>query len=165
MTTLGVSATTDELTIELNRVLQSLHTSECVYFPIRHHSPACAWHVANLIRELRPAVILVEGPGGFTPLIPTILDPATKPPIAIYTHFIDVDRKLYKPAKGEPDLGPARFAAYYPFCDYSPELIALRVGAEVGARLSFIDLDYSDQILAEHSQEKPLTKPRIESLM
>src|SRR4030095_3008441 len=96
---------------------------------------------------------------------PTILDPATKPPIAIYTHFIDVNRKLYKPAEGEPDLGPARFAAYYPFCDYSPELAALRAGTEVGARLSFIDLDYSDQILAEHSKDKPLTKPRIESLM
>jgi hypothetical protein len=162
---LEVFTPTSELTIELNCVLDSLHTSECVYFPIRHHSPACAWHVANLIRELRPAVILVEGPTGFTPLIPTILDPATKPPIAIYTHFIDVNRKLYKPAEGEPDLGPARFAAYYPFCDYSPELAALRAGAEIGARLNFIDLDYSDQILAEHSQEKPLTRPRIESLM
>ena len=160
-----VSTPTDELTIELDRVLDSLQTPDCFYFPIRHHSPACAWHVANLIRELRPSVILVEGPTGFTPLIPTILDPATKPPIAIYTHFIDVNRKLYKPAEGEPDLGPARFAAYYPFCDYSPELAALRAGAEIGARLSFIDLDYSDQILAEHSQDKPLTKPRIESLM
>ena len=25
-----------------------------VYFPVRHHSPACAWHVGRLIRELRP---------------------------------------------------------------------------------------------------------------
>ena len=30
-------------------------------------------------------------------------------------------RKLYKPAENEPDFGPYRFAAYYPFCDYSPE--------------------------------------------
>src|SRR5262245_22584590 len=95
---------------QLDAVLQSLHTSDCVYFPIRHHSPACSWHVARLIRELRPAVILIEGPAGFTPLIPTILDPHTKAPIAIYTHFVDVGRKLYKPPEGEPDLGPARFA-------------------------------------------------------
>jgi hypothetical protein len=118
-----------------------------------------------MIRELQPAVILVEGPASFTPLIATILDPGTKPPIAIYTHFVDINRKLYQPAAGEPDPGPARFAAYYPFCDYSPELVALRVGAEVGARLSFIDLDYSDQILAAHTPDKQLTKPRIESLM
>jgi len=108
---------------------------------------------------------LVEGPAGFTPLISTILDPGTKPPVAIYSHFVDVGRKLYQPAAGEPDLGPARFAAYYPFCDYSPELVALRVGDEIGARLSFIDLDYADQILAEHSKNQLLTKPRIESLM
>src|SRR5215510_5468644 len=150
---------------ELDAVLDQLQTSDCIYFPIRHHSPACSWHVAKLIREIRPAAILVEGPASFTPLIPSILDPATKPPIAIYTHFIDVARKLYKPAEGEPDLGPARFAAYYPFCDYSPELVALRVGAETGARLSFIDLDYADQVLAEQSLHKELTKPRIESLM
>ena len=161
---MALDTATEDVTLELNRVLDSLQTPECVYFPIRHHSPACAWHVAKLIRELRPAVILVEGPASFTPLIPTILDSATKPPIAIYTHFIDVNRELYKPAEGEADLGPARFAAYYPFCDYSPELIAMRVGAEVGARLSFIDLDYADQILVHPSDKQP-TKPRVESLM
>lgn len=160
-----INVTTEQTTIELNRVLDSLHTPECIYFPIRHHSPACAWHLARLIRNARPAVILVEGPASFDPLIPTILHPDTKPPVAIYTHFIDLGRKLYKPAEGEPDLGPARFAAYYPFCDYSPELVALRVGQEIGARLRFIDLDYSEQILAEHVGDKALTKPRIESLM
>jgi hypothetical protein len=114
---------------------------------------------------LRPQAILVEGPLSFTPLIPNILDPGTKPPVAIYTHFIDTERKLYKRAENEPDLGPARFAAYYPFCEYSPELIALRVGKEIGARLRFIDLDYADQVLAEHTADRQLSKPRIETLM
>lgn len=158
------SVTTD-YTNALELVLDQLYTSDCFYFPVRHHSPACAWHVARLIRELRPATILVEGPESFTPLIPTILDPATKAPIAIYTHFIDTARKIYKPAENEPDFGPARFAAYYPFCDYSPELVALRTGHELGARLRFIDLDYADQILAEHTNREQLSKPRIESLM
>ncbi|HEU4768611.1 MAG TPA: DUF5682 family protein, partial [Pyrinomonadaceae bacterium] len=150
---------------ELDAVLDQLHTSDCVYFPIRHHSPACAWHVARLIRETRPAAILVEGPNSFTQFIPTILDSQTKAPIAIYTHFIDTSRKIYKPLANELDLGPARFAAYYPFCDYSPELVALRVGNEIGARLRFIDLEYADQILAEHTGREQLGKPRIESLM
>ena len=125
----------------LTAVLDSLHAPDCIYFPIRHHSPACAWHLASLIRKVRPSAILVEGPASFTPLIPTILDADTRPPIAVYTHFIDVDRRLSKTEDGELDLGPARFAAYYPFCDYSPELIALRCGREVGARLEFIDLE------------------------
>ena len=146
-------------------ILDSLITPECIYFPIRHHSPACAWHLAQLIRQSRPSAILVEGPASFTPLISTILDPETKPPIAIYTHFIDVKRKLYKPAENEPDLGPARFAAYYPFCEYSPELIALRLGKEVGARLRFIDLDYADQVLAERTAREQSPGPRIETLM
>jgi hypothetical protein len=149
----------------LDRVLDQLDTSSCIYFPIRHHSPACAWHLARLIRESRPSAILVEGPASFTPLIPTILDKDTKPPIAIYTHFIDTGRKIYKPRENEPDLGPARFAAYYPFCDYSPELVALRAGNEIGAQLRFIDLDYADQVLAEHANTEQLGKPQVESLM
>jgi hypothetical protein len=150
---------------QLNAVLSALFKPRCVYFPIRHHSPACSWHLGKLIREIRPSVVLVEGPSSFTPFIPTILDPVTKPPVAIYTHYIDVDRKLYKPAENELDLGPARFAAYYPFCDYSPELVALRVGREVGAALKFIDLDYADQILAERLAAQQVSKPRIETLM
>ncbi|MFZ0743582.1 MAG: DUF5682 family protein, partial [Terracidiphilus sp.] len=133
---------------ELDAVLDSLRGQACVYFPIRHHSPACAWHLAKLIRELRPTQILVEGPASFTPLIPAILDPETRAPVAVYAHFIDVDRKLHKPCEGEPDFGPARYAAYYPFCDYSPELVALRVGSECGAHIEFIDLDYAEQVLA-----------------
>jgi hypothetical protein len=150
---------------QLDRVLSSLFTPECVYFPIRHHSPACSWHIEKLIHELKPSAVLVEGPSSFTPFIPTILDPGTKPPVAIYTHYIDLERRLYKPAENELDLGPARFAAYYPFCDYSPELIALRAGRKVGAVLKFIDLDYADQILADHLAGQQMSKPRIETLM
>jgi Family of unknown function (DUF5682) len=150
---------------ELNAVLSAFFKPRCVYFPIRHHSPACSWHLERFIRELKPSVVLVEGPSSFTPFIPTILDPGTKPPVAIYTHYIDVDRKLHKPAENELDLGPARFAAYYPFCDYSPELVALRVGREVGAALKFIDLDFADQVLAERLATQQVSKPRVETLM
>jgi hypothetical protein len=62
-------------------------------------------------------------------------------------------------------FGPPRHAAYYPFCDYSPELVALRVGAEVGASLRFIDLDYPDQIRAEREAVKETGAPRVESLL
>src|ERR1700752_263469 len=150
---------------ELDRVLDALHSDDCIFFPIRHHSPACAWHLARLIRSVRPSAILIEGPVSLTPFIPTLLDSATRPPVAIYTHYVDVDRKLYKPAENELDFGPARFAAYYPFCEYSPEFIALQVGSEIGARLLFIDLDYADQILAGQPVGEQTPKPRIETLM
>lgn len=150
---------------DLERTLGAIRSPKCVYFPIRHHSPACAWHLEQVIREVRPSAVLIEGPASFTPLIPAILDPATKTPIAVYTHFIDTQRKIHKPSENELDLGPARFAAYYPFCEYSPELIALRVGTEIGATLRFIDLDYPDQVLAEHIADQQLSKPRIQTLM
>jgi hypothetical protein len=95
--------------------------------PVRHHSPACARAVTRLIRERRPAQVLIEGPADATPLIPLLLNPATRPPVAVYTIA--------------EDSGGPRRAAYYPLCDYSPELAALREGARVGARLAFIDLD------------------------
>ncbi|SMR82057.1 hypothetical protein SAMN04488030_2396 [Aliiroseovarius halocynthiae] len=94
--------------------------------PIRHHSPACAWAVRAMIRELKPARILIEAPHDLAHLIPHLLDPDTVPPVAIAS-LLD-----QKP-------GP-RLAAYYPFCGHSPEWVALREGAAMGAELRFIDL-------------------------
>src|SRR6266516_5819979 len=142
----------------LDVLLATLITDRIVYFPIRHHSPACARHLERIIRERKPQAILIEGPASFTSLIPLVLHPKTKTPFAIYTSFV---REQPEPEAGSPAaktatmLGPPRHAAYYPFCDYSPELVALRVGTEVGASLRFIDLDYSDQIRAERKAVKP----------
>ncbi|HWB61607.1 MAG TPA: DUF5682 family protein, partial [Chthoniobacteraceae bacterium] len=142
-----------------------LTSGPCVYFPVRHHSPACSWHLQKLIEELKPWAILIEGPAQFTPLIPLILKPATRAPFAVYTQFIDNKRQVHPvPAEG-PDPGPSRFAAYYPFCDYSPELVALRAGAALGCRLRFIDLDYAEQVVAEYAREEQSPSPRVESLL
>jgi hypothetical protein len=150
---------------ELEALWPRLTSGPCAYFPVRHHSPACAGHLQRLIAELRPEAILVEGPAQFTALIPLILHPGTRAPFAVYTQFIDQKRQLYPPPAEGPDLGPARFAAYYPFCDYSPELVALRAGAALGCRLRFIDLDYARQVIAEHGREDQSFSPRVESLL
>src|SRR5829696_7093377 len=92
--------------------------------PVRHHSPAAALQVERLIQARRPLAVLVEGPADATALIPLLLDPATAPPVALYAF------------RG----GDAARAAYYPFCQYSPEYAALRAGQAVGARLAFCDL-------------------------
>ncbi|MBI3925632.1 MAG: hypothetical protein HY319_08840 [Armatimonadetes bacterium] len=109
--------------------------SRVLYFPVRHHSPACAWHLGRLIRRWRPDAVLIEGPRDATPLIPFLLHPRTRCPVALFTTCVrsSVDRH----------------AAYYPLCDYSPEMEAIRAGAEVGARLRFIDLTFPEQIAAE----------------
>ena len=82
--------------------------------PIRHHSPACAWHLKGLIAAVKPSQVLIEAPADFAPQIPLLLDSGTKPPVALVA-LVD--------AKDKP-----RVAGYYPFCDHSPEFVALREG-------------------------------------
>ena len=133
---------------QLTELLQALSNNDLVFFPIRHHSPACAWHIQELIRTEKPTTVLVEGPSDMTKLIPFILQPLTKAPFAVYTTYIDKAKRLGELAEELPTLAERRFAGYYPFCDYSPELVALKSGQEVGAVLEFIDLTFPEQILA-----------------
>ena len=42
-----------------------LVSRELVLFPVRHHSPACSWHLQRLLAEMRPSAVLVEGPRSF----------------------------------------------------------------------------------------------------
>ncbi len=116
-----------------------------VWFPIRHHSPACARHVEQLIHRRRPWAVLVEGPPSFDDVIGHLIDPGAAMPLAIHAHVVntlgdggDGDRG------GDGGEAARRRGVYFPLCDYSPELVALRAGAAVGARLGFADLDYAD---------------------
>lgn len=113
-----------------------LVADDLVVFPVRHHSPACALQLMRLIRERRPSVILVEGPRSFGPLIPLLTDGAARMPLAVYTYAV---------GRADGETPAPRHAAYYPFCDYSPELVALRAAAELAIPAHFIDLDYAAQ--------------------
>jgi len=109
-----------------------------LYFvPIRHHSPACAWAVRNLIREIKPCQILIEAPVDQQRHIKLLLDKATVPPVAV---AVFVDRKE------QP-----RLAAYYPFCTHSPEYVALVEGQQAKAKLQFIDLPSADKAMLSTS--------------
>ncbi|MBB4867651.1 hypothetical protein HNP46_006570 [Pseudomonas nitritireducens] len=115
---------------------QGLH-----FAPLRHHSPACAFALRSLLEELRPAAVLIEGPADFDALIPDLLDPRSRPPLAI----------LAQRRTAQADSGPQ--SAFFPFCDYSPEWQALREGHRLGAHLAFIDLPWSCQAEVETDQE------------
>lgn len=92
--------------------------------PIRHHSPACALALEALLEQVRPAVVLVEGPAEYTALLPVLQDAATVPPVAVLSLG--------------GDAGGAT-ASYYPLAEFSPEWVALRWAGEHGARAAFID--------------------------
>lgn len=126
--------------------------AEIIFFPIRHHSPACAWHLERLIGERAPRAILIEGPRDATALLSNIAHPATQAPIAIYTTFVDTANRLGRPTADRAK--PARFSAYYPLADYSPELVAIRKGLAAGAEVRFIDLTFPEMVLAEGGQQQ-----------
>ena len=113
------------------------------WFPVRHHSPTVARHLAAAIRERRPKIIFIEGPFEATDLIPHIVDANTVPPVAIYTSYRDDDNVLGLNGIASPAADiPARFAAWYPLTAYSPEFVAMRLAATIGATVQFIDLPH-----------------------
>ncbi|MCQ4087391.1 DUF5682 family protein [Saccharibacillus sp. JS10] len=98
-----------------------------VHFPIRHHSPACSYHLLRTIEEYAPDLILIEGPESGNPLIPVLADPATQAPVSLYYGYEDES---------------GRGSCYFPMLDYSPEYIGIREAAKRQIPARFIDLDY-----------------------
>lgn len=124
----------------MDRLLRGKEMAQITYMPIRHHSPACAFHVGKLIEAINPDCILIEGPENANPLIPVLAHEETKAPFAIYYSyqdsggFISEEKESYK--------------CYYPFLDYSPELVALRMGRQRQIHTAFIDLPYGEILIA-----------------
>lgn len=128
--------------------------SKLVFFPVRHHSPACSYHLKNTIEEYSPEIILIEGPVDGNKVKAVLSDETSEPPFAIYYSYADT--------QGIIDSAKGKYKCYYPFLDYSPELIALREGKKKGIETEFIDLSYSD-ILASSSEGKGLLKKEEKS--
>jgi hypothetical protein len=114
-----------------------------LYFaPIRHHSPACAWALTAMIRDIKPAQVLIEAPRDLDHHIPVLLDKDTVPPVALVS-ILD---------------GEERRAAYYPFTDQSPEYVAMREAEKLGARIGFIDLPTSERTCDGADAAAPMTQ-------
>ncbi|MCW1841341.1 DUF5682 family protein [Prosthecomicrobium hirschii] len=103
--------------------------AEIIVFPIRHHSPACAAMLAAALDEIRPSRLLIEAPADFADLIAALADPRIVAPVAIVSM---PDRT--------PSEADSRAILYYPLCDHSPELVALRWAFRNGVPVTPIDL-------------------------
>lgn len=120
-----------------------------VYFPVRHHSPACSYHLKRVIAEYQPDCILIEGPENANDLLHVLTDSESKAPFALYYSFSD--------KSGIVSDNCEDYKCYYPFMDYSPELVALREGKRLNIQASFIDLPYRE-ILAASTEGQGLRK-------
>ncbi|MCC6557561.1 MAG: hypothetical protein IT372_31805 [Polyangiaceae bacterium] len=93
-------------------------------FPVRHHSPRSSAALRAFLEEVRPALVLVEGPSDATPLLGALVDPGTVPPVAILGY--------------RTDGAPA--SSLWPFASYSPEYVAVKWALDHGAAVELIDI-------------------------
>lgn len=118
--------------------------SRVLFFPVRHHSPAAALALRDILRRERPEAVLVEGPSDFNPRIGELFLPHTLP-IAVYT--------WYQREDGE------RRGAYYPFAENSPEWQAALWARDNGAAFRFIDMPWADLDSVESGEEERAAQP------
>ena len=102
------------------------HTAPHI-FGVRHLSPAAAWHLRKLLDRVRPKLVLIEGSDDADELIPHIVSPKSKLPIAILAYTADAPVRTF----------------VYPLANYSPEYQALVWCQENKVKARFIDLPSS----------------------
>jgi hypothetical protein len=114
-------------------------TDELVVMPVRHHSPACAAAVEAAFARYQPSRVLIEGPRSFDALVGLLSHPDAEFPLAVYT---------WSRPSGRPLAPGTGHGGYYPFCDYSPELVAARLAHAADVPATFCDLEVGEQAAA-----------------
>ena len=92
-------------------------------YGVRHHSPACSIALPSLLDALKPTAIALELPADLGGWIEWLGHPEAVAPLAVAAVS----------QRGD-DLG------FYPFADFSPELVAVRWARERGVPVVAIDL-------------------------
>ena len=136
--------------IDLGKITEELleetynYDKNIIYFPIRHHSPACSFHLKKVIEEYKPQIILIEGPSDSNFIIEHLINEDSITPLAIYYSYSDKEKVLSDKQ--------AKYMCYYPFLDYSPEYNALKLGQQLKIPTEFIDLPYPSILLNTTSE-------------
>ncbi len=113
--------------------------SKMIFFPVRHHSPACSFHLKKVIDTYKPEIILIEGPQDANKVIEYIAHEETKAPVCIYYSYFDKSGLIAE--------NKEKYRCYYPFLDFSPELVALREAKKKGIASEFMDLSYAEILI------------------
>ena len=103
-----------------------------IFFPIRHHSPACSYHLKKIFADFKPDAVLIEGPSDSNDLMKYMVEDDTKAPFCIYSSYVDEDDEKYR--------------CYYPFLDYSPEFVSIKEALKNNIHCRFIDMPYASMI-------------------
>ncbi|WP_300717843.1 DUF5682 family protein [uncultured Brachyspira sp.] len=106
---------------------------------MRHHSPACSYHLKKVFDDFKPDAVLIEGPSDCNNLMKYMIEEDTKAPFCIYSNYIDNNNSKYR--------------CYYPFLNYSPEFTAIKESLKNNIHCSFIDMPYAFMIENSISDE------------
>ncbi len=117
-------------------------------FGIRHHGPGSARAVARALAEVKPDLILVEGPPEADELVALAADEEMRPPVALLVY-------------GDQDS--AKTAAFWPFAVFSPEWQAIRHAVANEVPLRFCDLPAAYK-LGPRVQETELEEERFDPI-
>ncbi|MGW2638495.1 vWA domain-containing protein [Streptomyces sp. NPDC001348] len=105
---------------------------------VRHHAPSLAAVVPALLDAAKPDVLLVELPAELQEWLPWLAHAETLAPVALAA------------APGGSGSGPA----FYPFADFSPELVAVRWAARHEVPVVACDLPLADRAWGAEPPER-----------
>lgn len=109
------------------------------YLGVRHHGPGSARAVAQALNALEPDCVLIEGPPEASELISACLREGLTPPVSLLA---------YSPKH-------SGVSSFWPYCEFSPEWVAMRYAAERALSCAFIDLPVTHQLaLAIEARER-----------
>ena len=134
---------------KISEIIPFDYSSPVLFFPIRHHSPACSYHLLQAIQHYQPDCILVEGPENAEKFISVLTDENTVLPVAFYYFYKDSGKYISQDAED--------YKCYYPFLSASPEYNALCFAVRNNIDCRFIDLPYGE-ILIHTAENKGLRK-------
>jgi len=106
-------------------------------FPVRHHSPRASAVLVSWLERVKPERVLIEGPEDAGGVIDVLVDPETRPPVAILAYRTD----------------GTSGSSLWPFASYSPEYVALRWARARGVACAFIDVPSGSGMAREHAPD------------
>lgn len=140
----------------MERILRDCKAAEVIpcsfelpvlFFPVRHHSPVCSWQLIRIMDLYKPDIVLIEGPVNANDLLTVLTAEDTALPAAFYCYYKDKKKLVSQDAED--------YKCYYPFQYSSPEYNAALEAKNRGIPASFIDLPYSELIIAASEHDIP----------
>ncbi|MDB5283267.1 MAG: hypothetical protein JWO06_2342 [Bacteroidota bacterium] len=105
---------------------------------IRHHGPGSARNVREYLKELKPDIILVEGPPEGEALLQSVIHKDMKLPVALLAYIPDQPQK----------------AVFYPFAEFSAEWQAVFYGTYNNIPVKFFDLPLAHSFAIELAKKE-----------